>query len=244
MPAKKSAESSSPPPKKKAAKSAVVKSVNAKSPDSLDDLAANPNNPRKKWASDKERQKFLQSLQTFGDLSGIVFNRTTGQIVGGHKRVDEFKAGHSELKITEKLSAPDKVGTVAYGHVIMPDGTRFAYREVAWPSSKESAANLAANRWGAEWELGSVKDLLIDAKAGGFDLDITGFDFKEVESLMGDLPTSTPKPGANAGQGGGTDSSTYVRRYEVVITCENEAAMKKVYEDLTEEGYPCRALII
>lgn len=243
MPAKKSAESSSPPSKKKATKSASVKPVNAKSPDSLDDLAPNPKNPRKKWGSDKERQKFLQSLQTFGDLSGIVFNKTTGQIVGGHKRVDEFKAGHSELKITEKLDKPDKVGTVAYGHVVMPDGTRFAYREVAWPSAKESAANLAANRWGAEWELGSVKDLLMDAKAGGFDLDVTGFDFKEVESLMGDLPTTEAK-GASAGQGGGSETTTYVRKYEVVITCQDEAAMKKVYEDLTEEGYPCRALII
>lgn len=174
-------------PATKAAKKPVkqaVKSKDAKPAEQITDLLPNARNPRKPWKSDKQRKDFLHSLQTFGDLSGIVFNRTTQQLVGGHKRVEEFKEQHSELKITEQLTTPDASGTVAYGQVILEDGTRFAYREVEWEKPKEAAANLAANKWGAEWDLAGVTDLMSEAKEGGFDLECTGFDLPEVTALL------------------------------------------------------------
>lgn len=177
-------------PAKKAAKKIAAKHV-----EQVADLLPNARNPRKPWKNDKQRKDFLQSLQTFGDLSGIVFNRSTQQLVGGHKRVAEFKEQHSELKISERLTKADASGTVAYGQVILEDGTRFAYREVEWAAPKEAAANLAANKWGADWLLEGVTDLMAEAKDGGFDLAVTGFDLKEIETL-----TSDENPNASPGQ--------------------------------------------
>ena len=151
-------------------------------------LTANPNNPRKGWINDKKKADFLRSLKTFGDLSGIVFNLTSQQLVGGHKRVAEFKdSGKSTLAITERLKTPDSTGSVAYGQVIAEDGTRFAYREVQWDAAKEAAANLAANKWGAEWDMAKVRELLEDAKSE-IDLSVTGFDLREVAPWL--LPST------------------------------------------------------
>lgn len=172
-------------PAAKKTKPAAVKPARAGQPAKLADLAPNPRNPRKPWRDDAQRDAFRRSLAEFGDLSGIVFNRTTGQLVGGHKRVDEFRedAG-AVLAVTEKLAKPDAAGTVAHGHVTLSAGTRFSYREVVWPAAKEAAANLAANKWGAEFDLEGVGDLLGEAREGGFDLELTGFGLAEVGSLL------------------------------------------------------------
>lgn len=195
-------------PAKKAAKKAAKKITEAKPAALIDDLLPNAHNPRKPWKTDKQRKAFLQSLQTFGDLSGIVFNRTTQQLVGGHKRVAEFREQHSELKITEKLTAPDASGSVAYGQVILEDGTSFAYREVEWAKAKESAANLAANKWGAEWDMPKVSDLLAEVKDGGFDMVLTGFDEEELSSI-----TKEFGEGGSSSEGGeGGDGSPYTTK--------------------------------
>lgn len=155
-------------------------------PASVGDLSANPKNPRKPWKDSKTRESFLHSLQSFGDLSGIVYNLTSKQLVGGHKRVAEFKADGAAAKlcVTDRRATPDASGSVAYGYVEMSNGVRFAYREVRWDKAKEAAANLAANKWGAEWDLPAVADMLTEAQQGGFDLELTGFDLPEVDALL------------------------------------------------------------
>lgn len=148
-------------------------------------LKPNAKNPRKAWQGEAQKEAFKKSLLTFGDLSGIVFNATSKQLVGGHKRVDEFKAHpDAELVISERLKQPDVCGTIAFGHVILPNGVRFAYREVLWDKSTEMAANLAANRWAAEWEWAAVSDMFRSLQDDKFDLNITGFDLSEIEPLI------------------------------------------------------------
>lgn len=173
-------------------------------PGTLDDLSPNHRNPRKPWKDAKQQTAFMHSLQTFGDLSGIVFNIKTRQLVGGHKRVDEFKKlsaeGRVALTITDDVRDAkgngDAVGTLRYGHVTLPNGVRFAYREVNWPKGKESAANLAANKWGAEFDLAGVKELLAEASAEGFDLDLTGFDLADIAGLDGPAAADRTAPGS------------------------------------------------
>lgn len=155
------------------------------SPDSLSQLSPNPRNPRKPWQDDAQRQAFLRSLQEFGDLSGIVYNQATKQLVGGHKRVDEFiQDADAKLVITERLKAQDGTGTKAYGYVTLSNGTRFAYREVHWNTAKEAAANLAANQWGAEWDITLLKEFLPEIEAGGFTFDTLGFGEGELDMLF------------------------------------------------------------
>lgn len=143
-------------------------------------LLANPANPRQPWAAVRA-EEFRRSLEAFGDLSGIVENKVTGRLVGGHKRTDQFAADPAAtVTVTERLAEPDATGTLAYGYVTSM-GTRWAYRLVDWPEAKEAAANLAANQWGAEWDMAGVRSML--ASLDGTDLALTGFDAAEVERL-------------------------------------------------------------
>lgn len=148
--------------------------------DNLPGLQANPSNPRTGWKPDQVAP-FKASLKRFGDLGGIVLNLETGQLVGGHKRVAVFRT--SDNSRIEKVDQPqDEQGTVAHGYVLV-DGARFAYREVRWSPQVEAAANLAANKWAAEWEWERVSDTL--RSIGDAELvSMTGFAIHELETLM------------------------------------------------------------
>jgi hypothetical protein len=139
---------------------------------SVSTLKANPKNPRQPF-NVAQLDAFKRSLAEYGDLSGIIENQRTGQLVGGHKRVEQFAQDDlGRVVITERLKAPDKTGTLAYGHV-ETQGTRFAYRLVDWDETKEKAANLAANQFGAEFEWIDVQSILNELD-GKVDLSLTG----------------------------------------------------------------------
>ena len=153
------------------------------SPRTIRDLRPNPANPRKEWSDSKARD-FKRSLAEFGDLSGIVMNVGTGHLVGGHKRTEVFRKAR-KTAMEKTAQAPDKQGTVATGFVTA-DGNRFAYREVNWPADKERLANLAANQWGAEWDvdaLGGILDGLDDT-----DKLLAGFAEDDLKALGMDVP--------------------------------------------------------
>lgn len=158
----------------------------------LSSLKPNPNNPRKEWRDEAQHDAFRRSLAEFGDLSGVVFNTRTGCLVGGHKRVAELQADSGASKhIESRLPKPDASGTVAYGHVLLSSGVRFAYREVSWKETKEKAAMIAANRWSAEWDFPALNEMLSELAEVpdlGFALDVTGFDgeFLDPEDVQGE----------------------------------------------------------
>jgi DNA modification methylase len=96
-------------------------------------LKADPNNPRK---IDPDAAAGLQvSLETFGPLD-ICFNDETGELVGGHQRINALKtAGATEV-----------VRTGDTGHIVHPKtGERFPVRFVKWDATKQRMANLVAN---------------------------------------------------------------------------------------------------
>ena len=185
MPSKKTTK------KKAARKSTRKRSASRKStapppPSGVEDLKSNPANPRKEWSA-QQRKKFKESLIAFGDLSGIVYNRTTGQLVGGHKRIAEFrdKFDAAEIDITDTYENPKDDGTVRFGWVTV-EGMRFAYREVQWDKAKESAANVAANQWGSEmFDNDLLGEMLQEIRDAEFDLELTGFDSNTFNELMG-----------------------------------------------------------
>lgn len=140
----------------------------------------NPRNPRKPF-TDSQLDAFRKSLAEFGDLSGIVFNRKSKQLVGGHKRCEQFREEDPEVHITEVLNTPDSAGTVAWGYVEI-GGTRFIYREVEWAKTKEVAANLAANQHGADWEWQDVGEALKLIGTPEMQL-MTGFEAHDIHNL-------------------------------------------------------------
>jgi hypothetical protein len=150
----------------------------------------NPKNPRKITPDALARLK--KSLEQFGDLGGIVLNRRSGQLVGGHQRVAAFKLAEVPAQIVETLKKPDAQGTVAWGWIII-DGNRFSYREVDWDEATEAVANLAANKIAGEWDDLQLKSIMADL-APTTDLDGTGFSADEIARLM--AAPEPPKPSA------------------------------------------------
>ena len=153
----------------------------------LDALKANEKNPRTMSRFDADNLK--QSMQTFGDLSGIVFNRQTKQLVGGHQRIETFRRmGESKTIVIEHhFEAPNSVGTVAVGYVLYKD-ERYGYREVDWPLDRETAANIAANRIQGEFDLDKLAEMDWWLKENNPDLlALTGQSTDEINKLLGNV---------------------------------------------------------
>jgi len=188
----------------------------------LSELTPNTRNPRK--ITDSRLSALRRSLREFGDLSAIVFNRTTKRLVGGHQRIKIFQRDKgAKVIITETLTQADKWGTTAHGYVQLSDGNRFNYREVNWDEQRETAAMLAANAHGGAFDNDQVNVLLTELDNGGFDIDLTGLELPKVDDTA---------------QAGVSVSS----KFEVVVECESEEEQQTVYDKLTEEGRQCRLL--
>jgi len=115
-------------------------------------------NPRKDLQpGDPEYEKLKRSIQEFGYVEPIVWNKRTGNIVGGHQRY--------KVLLDMGMREVDCV-------VVDLDET------------KEKALNLALNKIQGDWDYIKLKDLLQDLDTGEFDLELTGFDMGEIEDLM------------------------------------------------------------
>jgi DNA modification methylase len=154
----------------------------------IGDLTPNPENPR--TISDTKLSLLEKSMKAHGDLSGIVFNRRTGNLVGGHQRTKKLDK-NAVITITKQYKEPTLKGTVCTGYVLL-DGERFSYREVDWDKNQERAANIAANKQAGQWDLPKLGEWMRDLGSFDidFDLDLTMFDDDERKQF--NLNTENP----------------------------------------------------
>jgi hypothetical protein len=143
-------------------------------------LRPDPANPNRMAPEDKARM--AKSLAEFGDLSGVILNRRTGLLIGGHQRADVLTG--AEIHVVD-LDAPEPDGTVGRGYLIHA-GRRYSLRVVDWSPDKAHAALLAANRFGrvGQDEAALLKDLLESLDDGQRDMDLTGYTREAIENLM------------------------------------------------------------
>ncbi|MEK7075746.1 MAG: hypothetical protein AAB948_03070, partial [Patescibacteria group bacterium] len=140
-------------------------------------------NPRK--ITDAQLANLKKAIIEFGDLSGIVFNRQTGNLVGGHQRIKCLPPDAQIVKT--KLKKSSRTGTIAEGFIII-DGEKFSYREVDWDIQKEKKANVAANKQGGEFDDELLANLLKElSEIPNFDTDLIGFDDKEISNILSSL---------------------------------------------------------
>ncbi len=115
-------------------------------------------NPRKDLQpGDPEYEKLRKSITEFDMVEPLVWNKRTGNLVGGHQRLKILKG--MDIKSVE-VSVVDLSET------------------------KEKALNLALNKISGEWDFPRLKDLLEELDTGALDMEVTGFDLKEIEDLM------------------------------------------------------------
>lgn len=136
-------------------------------------------NPRR--ISDEQLANLRAAMESFGDLSGLVVNLTTGHTIGGHQRIKVL--GDLPVEILRRFDAPTEKGTVAEG-VVTYGGERFTYREVRWDAMREKAAMIAANKQGGDWDLPALSALVLDLEAAGIEMPEVGFTAAELADLL------------------------------------------------------------
>jgi len=117
-------------------------------------------NPRKDLKpGDPEYDKLKRSIEQFGYVEPLIWNKTTGRVVGGHQRLKVL----IDLGITE-------VECVV----------------VELPEDKEKALNIALNKISGEWDKEKLALLIEDLQGADFDVSLTGFDPAELDDLFKD----------------------------------------------------------
>lgn len=157
------------------------------------DLSPAPYNPRK---IESDRLRMLgDSMGEFGDLSGVVFNRRTNRLIGGHQRLKHIPES-APIHIEQTYDPPTIAGTVAEGWIELA-GERWTYREVDVDEQREASMNVAANRHSGEWDFPKLKDILSDLDANGVDLELIGFTSDDFAGLLdGKVETNDEETGS------------------------------------------------
>ena len=137
-------------------------------------------NPRK--ISEQQLQELESFLRELGDLSGIVHDLNSNQIIGGNQRSKVFDIDDCEIVVEHRMKRPDSQGTVALGYVIW-EKKRYSYRQVRWTPKQCEKANIVANKAGGDWDEQLLAEFFKDS-----DLLKWGFTDDELDGLFGDKP--------------------------------------------------------
>ena len=126
----------------------------------IKDLIPADYNPRKDLKpADEEYEKLKKSIETFGYVEPVIWNKKTGRVVGGHQRLKVLEdLGHKEIDCV----------------VIDMDDT------------KEKALNIALNKISGDWDKDKLMLLITDLEGADFDVSLTGFDLPELDDLFKD----------------------------------------------------------
>jgi len=134
--------------------------------ETIDDLAPDPENPRRPLKP-KEAAALQASMRKYGDLSGVTWNKRTGELVCGHKRVEQLK---------------DMGAQFVGGSLTLASGDKFPVRVVDWPRSKQKGANVAANNQllAADYSADLLAPYLSDVMADLSPEDFAGLRFDDL----------------------------------------------------------------
>lgn len=122
----------------------------------VSDLRPAEYNPRQDLKpGDCEYEKIARSIDEFGYVEPIVWNETTGNIVGGHQRLKILiERGETEVEVSVvRLNEHD-----------------------------EKVLNVALNKITGRWDTGKLTDLLKELQAEGA-MEVTGFEDWELDAL-------------------------------------------------------------
>ena len=117
-------------------------------------------NPRKDLKpGDPEYDKLKRSMEQFGYVEPVIWNKTTGRVVGGHQR----------LKVLMDM------GVIEVECVV-----------VELDEEREKALNIALNKISGDWDKDKLMLLISDLQGADFDVSLTGFDPAEIDDLFTD----------------------------------------------------------
>ena len=115
-------------------------------------------NPRKDLhPGDSEYESLKRSIEAFGYVEPIIYNKQTGHVVGGHQR----------LKVLLDIGITEEECVVVDLH-----------------PNDEKALNVALNKITGEWDMPKLKGLIDDLQSIDYDASLTGFSITEIEDIL------------------------------------------------------------
>lgn len=162
----------------------------------ITDLKEDPSNPRS--ITPQALNALGKSLDEFGDLSGIVWNRRTGELVCGHQRIRALREKYGDERAIPFLADDGEVREI---EVVQPGDCeevilRVPVRTVDWPREKQKIANIVANSpLIAGTFTGSAIDIIGELEAELPELS-EGMLLGDLKAKIEDeLPTTEPETG-------------------------------------------------
>ena len=123
-----------------------------------EDLLPAEYNPRKDLKpGDPEYEKLKRSIEQFGYVEPVIWNKTTSRVVGGHQR----------LKVLHDMGMTEVDCVV-----------------VELDEEKEKALNIALNKISGDWDKDKLALLIADLQGADFDVSLTGFAPEEIDALF------------------------------------------------------------
>lgn len=117
-------------------------------------------NPRKDLQpDDPEYQRLKKSIIEFDYVDPVIWNKRSDRVVSGHQR----------LKILKEL-----------GREVIEVSV------VDLPEEKEKALNVVMNNPAGSWDDEKLEDVLRELEMADIDMELTGFDFEELEKINKD----------------------------------------------------------
>lgn len=140
-------------------------------------------NPRK--ITDAQLEQLKSNIQELGDLSGIVHDLNTDEIISGNQRSKVININECEIEIVKKYDKPNEQGTIAFGFVIF-ENQRLNYRQVRWNEKQREKACITANALGGEWDY-KILDTFDNHDLVDWGLDNLMHDDLNVDELFEDV---------------------------------------------------------
>jgi len=117
-------------------------------------------NPRKDLKpGDLEYEKLKRSIEQFGYVEPVIWNKTTSHVVGGHQR----------LKVLLDMGVTEVECVV-----------------IEMDEEKEKALNISLNKINGDWDKDKLALLIADLQGADFDVSLTGFEPAELDALFKD----------------------------------------------------------
>jgi len=113
---------------------------------------------------DPEYEKLKRSIKEFGYVEPIVWNKRTGNVVGGHQRLKILKEeGYKKVKVSV----------------------------VDLSETQEKALNIALNKISGEWDEEKLHQIFKELQEDvDIDIELTGFDMEEIDNIMANFDTA------------------------------------------------------
>jgi ParB family chromosome partitioning protein len=90
------------------------------------------------------------------------------------------------------------------------------------------------HQWG-DWQDDQLAEMVFALRSGGADVELLGFTEKELAKLLDEVGVSI---------GEAEDEFAYHEQFGVTVICKDASEQERVYDELRQQGYECRVVVV